>query len=120
MRGVFYALATFAVIGLAYWAYTENYATQDALSRVEKLQREIGQEREKLAVLRAEWAYLNRPDRLRELADLNFESLRLMPITAEDFAEPEQVVFPKLDLGEIRDPVDLIATFDGVVPEVPE
>jgi len=120
MRGLLYALATFGVIGLAYWAYTENYATQDALRRVEKLQQQIGSEREKLAVLRAEWAYLNRPDRLRELADLNFESLGLMPISAAHFASPQQVAFPKLDLGDIRDPVDLIATFDGVTPEVPE
>lgn len=120
MRGLFYALAIFGVIGLAYWAYTENYATQDALRRVEKLQQEIGREREKLAVLRAEWAYLNRPDRLRELADLNFGSLGLMPMAPEHFAEPEQVAFPRLDMNEVRDPVDLIATFDGVVPEVPE
>lgn len=120
MKSLIYVLTSLVVIGLAFWAYRENYATQEVLKETRRLQREIGKARARLNVLHAEWAYLNRPDRLRELADLNFESLRLMPITAEDFAEPEQVVFPKLDLGEIRDPVDLIATFDGVVPEVPE
>jgi len=120
MRGFLYALATFGVIGLAYWAYKENYATQDALRRVEKLQVEIGQKREQLGVLRAEWAYLNRPDRLRELADLNYDVLGLIPLAPEDFATVEQVVFPLLDLNDLSEPVDLIATFDGIRAEVPE
>ena len=41
------------------------------------LRAEIADEREALAVLNAEWAYLNRPDRLRDLADLNGDRLGL-------------------------------------------
>ena len=120
MRSLIYALAAFAVIGLAYWAYNENYATQDALRRVEKLQQEIGKKREKLSVLKAEWAYLNRPDRLRELADLNFETLGLMPLAADHFGEVGQVAYPRPVLEELGPTVDLSAEDDPLMPEAQE
>ncbi len=109
MRGLIYALAALAIIALAYWAYNENYATQAALRRVDTLQQQIGDQREKLGVLRAEWAYLNRPDRLRELADLNYLTLGLMPLTSVHFGLTEQVAFPQLDVNDITGPVDLSA-----------
>ncbi len=119
MRSFLYTLAAFAVIGLAYWAYNENYATQSVLRRVDELQREIGQSREQLGVLRAEWAYLNRPDRLRELTDLNYQALQLMPLTPDHFGTVEQVTFPKLDVNDLNDPVDLLAEFDLPLAELP-
>ncbi len=109
MRALFYALAALGVIGLAYWAYNENYATQAALKRVEVLQREIASTREHLGVLRAEWAYLNRPDRLRELSDLNYKSLRLMPLAPDHFGDTKQVAFPKVRMQDLTRPVDLSA-----------
>ena len=96
MRGLASLLAALAVIGLGYWAYHQNILTQHSIREVEQLQRQIGVERERLSVLRAEWAYLNRPDRLRELADLNFERLGLMPMTPEHFGDVHQVVYPTL------------------------
>lgn len=116
-RSLFNTLMALAIIGLAYWAYNENYATQDAMRRVEELQKKIGQNREELSVLRAEWAYLNRPERLRELADLNFDALRLIPLSAEHFGDVEQVAFPLArpdpQIAGITQPTDLSATFDG-------
>jgi len=120
MRSLLNLLAAMAVIGLAYWAYKENYAAQEAESRVEALQKRIAEAREILAVQRAEWAYLNRPDRLQELVDLNYGSLRLIPLQPSHFAEVEQVIFPRFEATDLNDPVDLSATFDGVSPEVPE
>ena len=75
MRPVLYVLSFLALIALGFWAYRENYATQAALKEVETLQRQIVGLREALSVQRAEWAYLNRPDRLRQLADANFDRL---------------------------------------------
>lgn len=109
MRSLFYVLSALAVMGLAFWAYRENYRTQAALARVESLQREIGQLRESLGVLKAEWAYLNRPDRLRELALINFERLGLLPLEPEQFGAVEQVAYPAPDLPPITDPVELSA-----------
>ena len=117
MRSLFYVFAALATIGLAYWAYKENYATQAALRRVDQLQREIGQTREDLSVLRAEWAYLNRPERLRELSDLNFDSLQLMPLAPEHFGLVEQVTFPSIPMDEVTDPVDLSAPLDSEVAQ---
>lgn len=94
MRGFLTFLAAVAVVALGYWAYDQNIQTQQALREVERLQRAIVMERESLGVLRAEWAYLNRPDRLRELVDLNFDRLNLLPMTPDQFAVMDEVIWP--------------------------
>ena len=94
MRSVLYLLTTLIVMGLAFWAYRENYRTQSAISEMGETQRQIGRLREDLGVLRAEWAYLNRPDRLRDLATINFDRLGLLPMQPTQFGTAEQVAFP--------------------------
>ncbi len=42
MKSLLYALTALAVFGLAFWAYRENYATQQVLKETRGLQREIG------------------------------------------------------------------------------
>lgn len=94
-----------AVIGLAFWAYSENYKTKAALDEVTQLQREIGNLRETRSVLRAEWAYLNRPDRLRDLTLLNFDRLKLIPITPDQFGQVEHIAYPLPERPPIRNVV---------------
>lgn len=94
MRSFFYILSALAVIGLAYWAYHENYRTQAAISHAEQLERQYATARQRLRVLNAEWAYLNRPARLRELADINFDRLGLMPLEAQQFGRIDEVSYP--------------------------
>jgi hypothetical protein len=107
MRSVLYILTVLTVIGLAFWAYRENYATQKALSETDKLRHQIQQSHARLAVLRAEWAYLNRPDRLRDLADINFDNLGLLPLTPEQFGLIDQVAYPAPKALPITNPVDV-------------
>ena len=94
MKSLLYLAAGIAVITLAFWAYRENYATQESIREVEELQREIGELREALAVQRAEWAYLNRPDRLRDLVALNWDELWLVNFSPEHFGGPETIPHP--------------------------
>lgn len=95
MKPFLYIATALSVMALALWAYQENYRTQAALSQVEELNREIGEVRQAIGVLRAEWAYLNRPDRLRELALLNFDRLGLVPLSPDQFARAGQIAYPR-------------------------
>lgn len=107
MRGFLYVLAAFAVIGLAFWAYQENYKTQAALKEVRQLHAEIGAAHERLNILRAEWAYLNRPDRLADLADLNFDRLGLLPLMPDAFGRVDHIIYPLPPISPIINPIEL-------------
>ena len=93
MRSFIYTLTFAFLVGLAFWAYQENIKTKNAIARTEKLQKEIGIARASLSILRAEWAYLNRPDRLTELVDLNYGRLQLVPLRASNFLEVDEINF---------------------------
>ena len=114
MRPVLYVLTFLAVIALGFWAYRENYATQASLRDVRHLQGEIANLREALSVQRAEWAYLNRPDRLRELATANFDRLGLMPMEPTQFGAAAQVAYPVPEIPAIIGPVDVIGDISAV------
>lgn len=94
MRSVLYLFTVLIVMGLAFWAYRENYSTQAQINRMAAVQQEIGNLREELGILKAEWAYLNRPERLRELVNLNFEKLKLLPLTSGQFVDVGHVDYP--------------------------
>lgn len=113
MRPLIYILTVLAVMGSAFWAYRENYATQAALKDVTALQSEIADLREALTIQRAEWAYLNRPDRLRELTTINFDSLGLLPLEPEQFGTAAQVAYPAPVLPAITEAVDVSGNLDG-------
>ena len=106
MRSIFYVVTTLIVMGLAFWAYRQNYETQDAMRSAAAVRADIAKLRETLGVLRAEWAYLNRPDRLRELADLNFDRLGLLALTPEQFGNADQVAYPPDPMIVITNTVD--------------
>jgi hypothetical protein len=94
MRPVLYLLSFLMVLGSAFWAYRENYATQHQLKEIAALQDEIATLHEGIALQRAEWAYLNRPARLRELATINFDRLGLLPMEPEQFGNATDIGYP--------------------------
>ena len=113
MRGLLYVFSALAVIGLAFWAYHENYKTQAAQARAEALERQISLARQRLRMLNAEWAYLNRPDRLRDLAEMNFDSLGLLPLQPHQFGRVDQVAYPP----RVRAPLSFNNPVDVSDPE---
>ena len=96
-------LAAVGVMVLAWWAYQENYRTRAAIAERAALRAEIAGMERTLRLLEREWAYLNRPERLQELALINHEILRLEPMTPAAFGR----------LGDVPTPEEL-------APEEPE
>lgn len=113
MRPVLYILSFLAVLGLAFWAYRENYATQHQLKQMAAVQDEIASLRDEIAMQKAEWAYLNRPDRLRDLAAINFDRLGLMPIQPQQLGTPENIAMPAPPPLVITGTVDTSAVIDA-------
>ena len=74
--------STFA---LGLWAYKINYDSRAADQRVKELEKSILSANKQFKILNAEWAHLNRPDRLRKLTEYYFSELRLTPINPDDF-----------------------------------
>ncbi|CUH80261.1 putative secreted (periplasmic) protein [Tritonibacter multivorans] len=112
MRTLAYLFTVLAVFALAFWAYQENYATQQALKETRKLRVEIAEAQVRLNMLKAEWAYLNRPNRLRELAELNFARLGLLPLRPDQFGAVDQVAYPVLEELVIEDGV-MVSSLNG-------
>jgi hypothetical protein len=107
MRSLLYVLTFLTMIAAAFWAYHENYKTQAALGDAQVVRAEIRDARDRLAVLKAEWAYLNRPDRLRDLAEVNYDRLGLMPLEPDQFGRVDQIAYPVPPELPITDPIEI-------------
>jgi len=107
MRGIALILSVVAVIGLAFWAYHENYQTQQSIREVRVLQDRIGAAHARVNMLNAEWAYLNRPDRLRDLAELNFDRLGLLSLMPDSFGRDDQISFEPTSQLPILNPIEV-------------
>ena len=64
--------------------YIVKLTVEDLHRDVEVVRNDVVKERESLHLLHAEWAYLNRPERLRQLADAH---LRLTPLDSRKVDE---------------------------------
>jgi hypothetical protein len=57
-----------ALISSAFYAYTVKYETTWEAEQLIKLKSKVQREKDAIAILRAEWQLLNRPERLQELS----------------------------------------------------
>ena len=69
MPRIVHFLAIILLIGSAVYVYRIKYESMSLTSEVSKLNRQIFREKDLIATLRAEWQFLNRPDRLQALAE---------------------------------------------------
>lgn len=75
--------------------YQLKYEVQGKEERLARLNRQIQQEQEAIHVLNAEWAFLNRPDRLADLANRHLELSQVAPAQFGKVAAiPEKSLVP--------------------------
>ena len=75
MIRIMHVVAIAALIGSAGYAYSIKYESIVHAEELARLQAQVDREREALAVLRAEWTLLNRPDRVQALADIHLDDI---------------------------------------------
>ncbi|WP_439496547.1 cell division protein FtsL [Bosea sp. (in: a-proteobacteria)] len=73
MIKLLHVIAIGALVSSALYAYTIKYETTLEAEQLQKLKGKAQRERDAIAVLKAEWQYLNRPDRLQALADRHLD-----------------------------------------------
>lgn len=73
MIKLLHVIAIGALVSSAVYAYTIKYETTLAAEHLQKLKTQTQRERDAIAVLKAEWQFLNRPDRLQVLADRHLD-----------------------------------------------
>lgn len=76
-----FALFLTAVMSIA--LYQIKYESENEDQGIAALKQKVEFEKEAITVLRAEWSYLNKPERLQSLAD---RYLELRPLRAEQIA----------------------------------
>ncbi len=69
MKRLLTFIALALLIGSAVYAYRVKYDSIVLAEQVAKLKSRIHREKDAIAVLKAEWQYVNRPDRVQALAD---------------------------------------------------
>ncbi len=79
------------IVVASFMLYKVKYQVQTMKNEVASTSRELEKEREALHVVNAEWAYLNRPQRLQMLASKYLASTDL---TVNQIAEVEEIPFP--------------------------
>ena len=83
----------------AFGLYKLKYNTSISEDQLVQLQRDIAQEQRALRVLKAEWSYLNRPERIQALAAKHLE---LEPLDPGQILEIKDIPFSPVDLDNER------------------
>ncbi|MCE9650863.1 MAG: hypothetical protein K8R18_14680 [Parvibaculum sp.] len=114
MIRVFSIVLVVAVIALSIGLYDIKYRAEAAEKRAERIERDIASEQEGIRVLRAEWSYLNQPERIQELAKRYTE---LEPLKASQIGSFADVPMPhKADDFYAPSGRKTLGGYAGVVP----
>lgn len=91
--------ALILAIGSGTLLFRVSQYVQDKEKELASIKREIAREEESIRVLKAEWVYLNQPERLEKLAaehlDLQPPQIEQLKYQGEEIPEPFQPALPK-------------------------
>ena len=111
------ALLVFLMVLSAAAVYDMKYEAEIAAENINKKQAAIAQAREDISLLKAEWALLTRPARMRDLLERHRDILDLTPMTSNHIGTladiPEKPVIPPVDA-----PVEQSADGSAVLPAI--
>ncbi len=96
MIKLLHVVAIGALVSSALYAYTIKYETTLEAEQLQKIRMKAQRERDAIAVLKAEWQYLNRPDRVQALAERHLD-LQSFSVTQVVRASDIPVRGPKVD-----------------------
>ena len=86
--GLFVAMAVVAAAVLATGLYVMKFEVADQEARAAELDRMLLGQNQALQVLQSEWSYLNRPDRLRDLANRHLD---LVPVAVHQIGALDEI-----------------------------
>ncbi|HRK25622.1 MAG TPA: hypothetical protein PLQ11_11780 [Beijerinckiaceae bacterium] len=101
------------LVGTAAWAYQTKYETIFYAEQVKKLEARADKERDQIAILKAEWQLLNRPERLERLAQ---KHLDLKPIKAQQISRAEDLPDRKAAVDQIGAKLDSLGITGSITP----
>ena len=96
MIKLLHVIAIGALVSSALYAYSIKYETTLEAEQLQKLKAKAQRERDAIAVLKAEWQFLNRPDRVQMLAERHLD---LQPFVVTQVVKPSDIPNrgPKVD-----------------------
>ncbi|NBO18117.1 MAG: hypothetical protein EBV03_02625 [Proteobacteria bacterium] len=86
------------IVVAVFMLYKVKYQVQALQQEIAATSQQLRQEREALRVTSAEWAYLNRPERLQKLAT---KYLASTDVTVNQIAEIEEIPFPSQSMAAL-------------------
>ncbi|MDX2073884.1 MAG: hypothetical protein SFX19_05920 [Alphaproteobacteria bacterium] len=95
------AIVWIAVLAVsAFGLYSVKFKVQTLRAQIAEVEQQLEVEREGMNVVAAEWAYLNRPDRLQKLAATY---LQTEETTVQQIAEVVAIPFPQVVEASVAD-----------------
>ncbi len=98
MWRLLHVLAIGALVATAVYVYSVKYQTIYASEQIVKTRHLIAKERDAINILRAEYAFLTRPDRLQALAD---KQLDMQPLSLHQIVKASELPEPAAKIDSI-------------------
>ena len=108
-------IAISALIGSAGYAYSIKYETLYHVEQVTKLKAQVQRERDVIAVLRAEWQLLNRPNRLQGAVERHLTDLQ--PLSVQQMARLSDLPNRPPREDEIARKLEALGLFETATPK---